>query len=192
MPRPFRNVISGRTSLAALVILALLVLSGSLVLGRRAQAQGGFQSHVITFAPVLMRHRGSDAAGVHGMEMSAWLPAVQRGDRPFACRVDMGDGSVDVLNAPPDPDRSMVFFDIYLTPEARGGNVVHIRNRKTGEEATAFTMSNEIDPCWLPAVQSNGNVLDANSVGLTVLGSQNTRLADGSVLPIPFQYAAQR
>lgn len=157
------------------------------MLNRKAHAQSAPPQ--IFFSPSWVDPPEPDAPGIHRLTVQMFLPAVQRTDRPFQVHAHMGDGSVVELQPPPDPERSMATFDIFLTRVRTGGFTVHLRNRKTGEEATAFTTSHEIDPCWMPALNSDGFPIFPISTGETVSGRLNTRMADGSVLPIPFQYA---
>ncbi|HLK17069.1 MAG TPA: hypothetical protein VKT78_19850 [Fimbriimonadaceae bacterium] len=179
----------GRASVVALAGVAVVVGAGTLFLAKRAHAQAA-PGRPVVMAPSFYEPIGSGLPGLHILSVQAWLPAVQRGDTPFALRVDMGDGSVAVLNVPPSPIRSMPMLEVFLTGNDRVGLTVHIRNRDTGEEATAATSSHMISPCWLPGANADG-ALNPMSVGETFRGSQNTRMADGSVLPIPFQYGLQ-
>ncbi len=179
----------GRAGVASLLGLTALVGGGTLLFARKAHAQStGSQPIVLT--PSVIQAIGSGQQGITRLSVQAWLPAVQRGDTPFSIRVDMGDGSVAVLQNPPEAVRSMVSYEIFLSGDERAGYRVHIRNQATGVEATAATTSHLIDPCWLPGSNTDGP-LRPMSLGETFQGSQNVRSADGSVAPIPFQYGLQ-
>ncbi|MFI5385359.1 MAG: hypothetical protein ACHQ50_04475 [Fimbriimonadales bacterium] len=181
--------VSGRASILAVAALAVLVLAGGLVLARKASAQGGPGRLAMAFAPVFVDPPNPDRGGGDNILIGLLLPAVRQGSTPFKVEVMMGDGSVTVLSTPGGPARTTSFFDVFFQfDRANGGGLfLHLRNRKTGEEATAPANDPSVAIRILPAVQ-DGEGIQPLAGGLTVSGNRNAVLGDGSVIPIPFQY----
>lgn len=185
--------VSGRTSVAALSILVLLVLAGGFLIARKSSAQVNPGGAAQAFAPILTNPPDPDRkAGNDSILIGLLLPAVQKGTG-FGVEVVMGDGSVRVLQLPADPKRQTAFFDVFFTLDVTtGGYVMHLQRHGAREGGiTAPAPDTSVVVRILPAVQSNGRLLRPLSAGLTVTGNRNTVLADGSVLPIPFTYGLQ-
>ena len=178
--------VSGRTSILALSALAVLVLAGGLIVAGKAHAQGNPGRGAPSFAPVLCD--GSDHILV-GLQ----LPAARREFIWFRVEATMGDGSVLVLSAPPEPIRKSSFFDVFFTVDAvNGGYVLHMAPHGSRDgEVTAPAPDTSVALRILPAVQRNGDLVQPLSAGLTVSGQRNAVLGDGSVVPIPFTYGLE-
>src|SRR5262249_61867490 len=103
-----------------------------------------------------------------------------------------GGGRLGGLVEPPDPDRTMAFFDIFLeNVDGRGSLRLHVRNHQTGEEQTVDTTSHGIVVRVVPAIQPNGTLVQPLSAGQTLRGIAFGTMADGGLLKLPFQYSPQ-
>jgi hypothetical protein len=173
---------------------------------RPADAQTKTPLRVTSFAPVFTQPPDPgvtppdpdvtppdpDAPWVNKITLGLLLPAIQPSWTPFRIEAVAGDGVSAVLVTPPEPDRSMAFFDVFLESLARtGGFLLHLQNRKTGEEQTAETTSQGIVVRVLPAVQPNGTLVQPLSAGETVRGFAPAMLPDGTLFKLPFEYAPQ-
>lgn len=185
----------GRAAWALLIACALVIGTSLLLFNRPAQAQGaGNELPSLVFSPVQLRpsgpstNAGEDTQGIIAILIGLLLPAVQSNNAiPFKVQV-ICDGSVTVLNVPLSNQRSFAFFDVFLTRSTRSADefVVHLRNRKTQQEVSAFVPNGDMVVRVLPAVQNNRLVMPI-SASQTSTGKMNTITADGSVLPIPFR-----
>lgn len=188
MSRTNRNLRLGRTGWAALACALSVLTAGALLFNRQAVAQGNNNlGDPILFSPQHLNVLGTEEPGVDNILIGLLVPAVQSTAVPFKVQV-ICDGSVTVLDIPNSNQRQMAFFDIFVTRSAAGdGSVVHIRNRRTQQEATGQTPNGDIVVRLLPAVQHNGHLAFPITASEQIIGKQNARMGDGSVVPIPFR-----
>jgi hypothetical protein len=189
MSTKIKNFMAGRATIVTVAVASVMALGAFTLLSTKANAQVNISRHIITFSPILQAAPLADHSGTNSILIGLLLPAIQKGSTPFVVEASTGDGSVLVLSSPPDDNRTTSFFDVFFESDQAGrGFVMHLVNRKTGEDKSTPTSDLGVTVRLLPAVQRNGFALSPISAGLTVSGIQNVALGDGSVLPIPFKY----
>src|ERR1700722_11165174 len=191
MSQQSKKLLLGRTSIVAISAIALLVVGGILAFARKAEAQRLTSRSIVTFPPSLMTPRDSRDGGTNNLLIGLLLPAVQRGATPLTIEAFTGDGSVRVPVPPPAAvGGGTAFFDVFVSSstDANGRMLLHVVNQRTGLDPTPPRARPARGRRLLPAVQ-DVLLLPAVSVAETISGFNNASFADGSVEPIPFQYA---
>jgi prepilin-type processing-associated H-X9-DG protein len=196
---------AGRTTLAALSIVIAAGALAAVALTTRAHAQtttaANISNYMETFGvfdlnPIPPAAASEPVATVHGGTtalIGLLLPAVQHAAAPFRVQILNEDTDLVVALTPPAGVTTINWGDdIRLTTASVVGGrgfSLSVFNERTGQSETHLTNFERFAVRILPAVQSTHGFIVPVAASVTLNGSNNASFADGSVEPIPFQYA---
>jgi len=194
---------SGRTTVVALsVVVVTALLAGGLV-SRRADAQTTPPARgimnifgVFQLAPATVSEgtRGIIINGGTRALIGLLLPAVNQPAEPYRLQFLNEDTNLLLPAVMPADNTTINWGDtlqMYTVANATApGYELNVLDERTNRiVASRSTMFNDFTVRLLPAVQKGGLSVPAVAASITLMGANNASFADGSVEPIPFEYA---
>ena len=156
-----KSTISGKASIAVVVVVMAAILAGGLVLTRRASAQiPAAPPQPIDFAPVGMTTYTGD--GVVNLTVKSFLPGVANATTPFRVEAFTNYATVS-LDVPASP-KGINEMTIFFADDGTGKTRLWIEDLATGAAKLSAPIGKQVDAYYVamsihPAVRPNGKVV---------------------------------
>jgi hypothetical protein len=190
------KLLSGKTTLAALVCLMVAVVGACVVLVRRAEAQAPAAANPVEFSPMYVLDDSFIGGGGNiGLNVHCLLPAVQNATTGFQLEASTPNGNLtyDV----PIGGRTFGWYTTYLyhTTKTNGSVdkyylVIWDQNAGTGVQRVVPGAEEQVALIVHPATRGNGKSALPISADLTIVGYKTDAYNDtGLYFPYEFSQA---
>lgn len=174
MSMKIKSSLSGRASLAALVLVIAAICVGVFPLARNAKAQGSGSGNPVEFAPNQLADQSLDAGGGNlGLNVHCLLPAAPKATSPYSivAKTPYGTATYNV----PIGGETIGWYEIYLTSDGGKGEYLVIFDNNTNAYGYAdlkkdTSGSTQVAVSIQPATRENGDAAMPTSAELLLKG----------------------